>query len=387
MDDIDVIVVSAVRPEPTTGGYFTLYRHLHNQPGIRTTAFGGEPDRLTPTSIVRRSFGWLQHTGFHRLSQDFWAIWSGRWLDGFLPQLIDNSRKTVVVTVVHGDACMAALRFARRHNLPLVTFFHDWWPDFPDVHAPLRARLERDFRRLYRESGVALCVCEGMRAALAKHRCSTVLYPIPQESAFAPYVGSTCRLPFRLLYFGNLFDYGAMVAEALDELGRDPDIRLEVRGANPRGQTPFWREMHAKGLWQDFAPRDQLNDWLATRPRISRTHGLRSEDAATHGNEFSIEADRVFSNRETVGNLGARILLGCKVGEERQPSLLCDRSLRKSPRPGNQRSARLASPRGTLWCAAIDAASHEFAKVQFTRNSYRRSEVRSMRRTGGGARG
>lgn len=171
----------------------------------------------------------------------------------------------MVLTVAHGDVCMAALRFAKNHKLPLVTFFHDWWPDIPDVHNLFRRCLEKNFQRLYQGSTVALCVSEEMKLALGEHPSATVLPPIPKKTTrdsvlmgFAP----DEEKRFKIYYFGNLFEYGAMLAKALKELNGHGTIRLEVRGANPNWPQSFREDMRKKALWKDFAPRAELDGWL-----------------------------------------------------------------------------------------------------------------------------
>lgn len=260
------IVISSIRPELTSGGHITLHRHLVGQSGIQIEVYGNEPDKLTPISFVRRIFGRLRRTRFHRIAEDFWALWDGRWLDGMLPRQAVQDSRTVVLTVAHGDACMAALRFARKHRLPLVTFFHDWWPDIPDVHGLFRRRLEKNFRRLYQGSAAALCVSEGMKTILADHPYAPILYPIPHKRNGAYTIASPMTdhsTPFRVFCAGNLSEYGSMLGDALQLSGEHKSIRIEVRGANPDWPAHFCEAMRARGLWKDFVPRKELDAWLA----------------------------------------------------------------------------------------------------------------------------
>jgi glycosyltransferase involved in cell wall biosynthesis len=161
---------------------------------------------------------------------------------------------------------MAAFRFAKRTGLPLITFFHDWWPDIPDVHPLFRRRLEANFRRLYRSSSAALCVSEGMKASLGSHPLAPVFYPIPQqkngEVALEPSLVKRSKV-FKILYFGNLVEYGSMLGEALKNFAEHKGIRLEVRGANPNWPADFREAMRKRGLWKDFAPRNEVDVWLA----------------------------------------------------------------------------------------------------------------------------
>lgn len=260
---VRVIVISSVQPEPTTAGQIILHRHLMNQQGIISESFGFEPVRLTASSAVRRLAGRLAQTCLQRFARDFWAWRDGRWLDGLLPKAVPAGDQSVVLTIAQGDACGAARRFAQKHRLPLVTIFHDWWPDMVVVHSPFHKILERKFRELYRQSQLALCVSEGMRAVLGSHPNAQVLYPIPAKAS--PILPARMSHDgFRVLYLGNLGEYGPMLANALNELKGHRQVRLEVRGGNPRWPEYFRQEMQQKGLWHDFVPRAELDEWLGT---------------------------------------------------------------------------------------------------------------------------
>jgi glycosyltransferase involved in cell wall biosynthesis len=166
--------------------------------------------------------------------------------------------------VAHGDACQAALRAARRWRLPLATVFHDWWPDLVRLPARARAAVEAGFRELHRASAASLCVGAGMVEALGAHPGAEVLYPIPEALAAAPASGAAAMDgALRVIYLGNLRDYGAMLAEALEALQHGP-ARLQVRGSRPPWPEAFTRRMRETGCFLDFAPRRELDAWLAT---------------------------------------------------------------------------------------------------------------------------
>lgn len=224
-----------------------------------------EPQRPCLRRLLRQAVGLIDRTLMRRFAQDIWAIWEGRWIDAELPPMPSTATPTVVLTVAHAEGGLAAMRYAKRNALPLVTFFHDWWPDIAEVHDAIRPKITKTFRELFFSSRVALCVSPGMASALGEHRCSKILYPIPAANNSLE-VGKIAVSPsgsyFRILYFGNLDDYGAMIQNALDMLKVHPTIRLEVRGRNTTWPKEFQREMRDRGLWLPIAPRDQLEDWL-----------------------------------------------------------------------------------------------------------------------------
>jgi glycosyltransferase involved in cell wall biosynthesis len=260
---IKVILISTVTPGPNSAGQLVLQRHLVDEPEVELQIFRTEPYIRGLRKFARRLLGRLSRTKLRPFCQDVLAVWRSRWLDAELPAPKNTEMPVIVVTVAHEEACYAAMRYAKRHNLPLVTFFHDWWPDIPKVHKPFRSVLERSFRRLYRESSLALCVSPGMKKALGPHANTKVLLPIPAEAGSSTELSAgEIRLPFRLLYSGNLGEYGAMLIEALELFKDHENIRLEVRGADPGWPESFKEEMSARGLLLPFAPRKEFDSWI-----------------------------------------------------------------------------------------------------------------------------
>jgi glycosyltransferase involved in cell wall biosynthesis len=262
------MVISSVRPEPTSGGQIILFRHFSQLPEQWTwEVHGTEPTCLTWRTALRRLGGKLGTISWGKvLAESFWVLWKGRWLDECLPPPPAH-KSTVVLTVAHGDACHAAARYARKHRLPLVIFLHDWWPDFPPLLPFLRPVLERHIRDLSRASSLCLCSSPGMRDFLGPDHASHVLYPIPAQQPLLPVTPSAPAgqdAAFRLVYFGNLQEYGPMVGKLLHHLKDHPFLRLQVRGANPSWPASWCEEFSTRGLWLPFQPRNELEGWLQT---------------------------------------------------------------------------------------------------------------------------
>jgi glycosyltransferase involved in cell wall biosynthesis len=261
----NLLVISSVLPRPTSAGEIILHRHLSGLTDW-TVQVRPHPHEATPRSTIVKLLKRLERTRFHRWGNDLEVMANGHsWSKASDPAALPNS-STVVLTVAHGDGCWAAQRFARQHQLPLVTIFHDWWPDIPAVHAPIRALLAVRFQQLYRRSALALCVSEAMQQQLGPHPNSQVLYPIPAKpppssAASAPVDPAQ---PLRVVYLGGLYDYGPMLAELLQVAKEHPSVHVQVRGAAPNWPAEFREEMRQRGLWLDFAPRSELEDWLAS---------------------------------------------------------------------------------------------------------------------------
>jgi len=268
-----IVVISSVSPEPTSAGQILLYRHLNQATSwdvdIVPNPYQSKSNRWQ-TKLINR----LEYTRFHRWGHYLQVIDRGMTWDetliNYQKQLFNDhsNQKGIVLTVAHGDGCWAAQRFAYRYQLPLVTIFHDWWPDIPSLHQPFRRLLQQRFQRLYQQSNLALCVSEGMKNALGSHSNSQVLYPIPallnEESLAQNQSPNRQNSPeLRVIYFGNLYDYGNILAQVLEITKDHPHIQIQVRGVNSNWSVNFRAEMRDRNLWLDFAPREELNQWLA----------------------------------------------------------------------------------------------------------------------------
>jgi len=260
-----VILISSVAPSDHSAGHIVLQRHLVDEPEINLQVCNIEPRKGTLREVIRRILGRLSRTGLNAFCQDIMTLWRAGWIDAELPAPEDKDVPTVVMTVAHQEACYAAMRYAKKHDLPLVTFFHDWWPDIPKVHRPFRRILEKSFLGLYDKSSLALCVSSGMKTELGPHPNSRVLLPIPAHvDCQKSDVVAHKDLPFRLLYAGNLNGYGPMLMKALETLKDHSDIRLEVRGNSSSWPESIKKEMTKRGLLLPFVSREELMEWLGS---------------------------------------------------------------------------------------------------------------------------
>lgn len=260
---LKVFLISSVVPEPTSAGQLVLHRHLHDEAAFEVVVCRPNEGLVSPAEILRKCLAKvLRH---QRCREAAWALFGGRWLDGLLPQAVDRDDSSIVLTVAHGDCYPAAKRFARKHGLPLVSIFHDWWPDIARPIFPIDRLLQAQFRAIYRNSDVALCVSEGMLRHLGRHSDAEVLYPMPGRASQRLDQGAP-NLKFDLLYFGNLGVYEGLVRGALETFEEAPDVRLVVRGAGSRWDHSFEERMRRNGSLLEFLPAasSEFHSWLAT---------------------------------------------------------------------------------------------------------------------------
>src|SRR5215471_6059567 len=207
MDQINVILISSVRLDQSTAAGLTLHRHLVNRNGIRL-------------QILPAEYHEIVHGRFHskivpRLMRSSARQWAGD-IDYLMHTTLPFETRlaapparvrTVVFTIAYRSGCWVAQRYARRHRLPLVVRFDDWWPDIAGVHAAVRKQQQRRFVELHQSADLSLCISEGMLKALGPHRNARVIFPIPDTEPIGSPTANDSADEFRVGYTGNMFDY------------------------------------------------------------------------------------------------------------------------------------------------------------------------------------
>ncbi len=263
MDEINVVVVSSVRPEKSTAAALTLHRHLVDRRGIRLHILPAEHHEIVHGSFHSKIIPRLMRTSARRWAGDIdYLIHTTLPLEKRLVAPPARAR-TVVFTVAYRSGCWVAQRYAKRQRLPLVVRFDDWWPDIAEVHAPVRKQVERRFLDLHRSADLSLCISEGMLKALGPHRNAHVILPIPDIEPVSPLKCKDSPGEFRVGYSGNMFDYGDMLADLAQLALKQSDVRIEFRG-RPRWPQALMHEMRYRHLLHDFEPGPGFDDWLGS---------------------------------------------------------------------------------------------------------------------------
>ena len=253
MDRIKVMVVSSVVPNARgAGGELVLHRYLKSNPRIESQVVSWQrfPFRL-------KVIGKLRELGLQSLSRSIECLLPVLPSHTMVDDLVHSFRPDVVVTVAHGWWHIQARRVARKFELPLVSFFQDWWPDFPDVPLAFRSRIERQFRKTCADSAVAICVSNGMRHELGEPQNALVLHDAPSFTR----CGETTpdfTLPLRVAYFGNLAEYGPLIERALRALKDSERVQLEVFGHGPLWARGVEDEFRSRGFYHGFIPSSEL---------------------------------------------------------------------------------------------------------------------------------
>jgi len=245
--------VSSIPCTPTFGGPLQIHRHFAERQDFEFFDFS---DNKTPEWEQWLGANWGNSRSFKRISNTrlhpyLLAAAFGTRLNRSAKELLPKVlavRPQAIVTVAYGRQAFVAQRIAEKMRLPLITFFHDWWPDLLYSLTPLTRRwLDNKMRSLARASALVLSVGPELIAELEPHPNAVVLPPIPaalpnelnQPKIEAPLLPK----PPLLVYAGTLGgDYGAMIRE----LGN-------VYLANPR---PQWR-LRAYGRADDWNENDR----------------------------------------------------------------------------------------------------------------------------------
>lgn len=253
MGQIKLLVLSSVVPNAQgSGGELVLHRYLTLDPSIQSEVVGWRqfPFRL-------KLIGKLKQVGLRSISRSWECLFPVSPGREMVHDLIHSFQPNILLTVAHGWWHIEARRVAREFNLPLVSFFQDWWPDFPDVPVAFRPQVERQFRRTCAESTIAVCVSNGMLRELGEPHNALVIYPVPslrRSEGWRP----DFKLPLRVVYFGNLYEYGPWIEGALRALNGSDRVRLEVFGPSPLWTPGAEDYFRFRGLYHGFPPLDQL---------------------------------------------------------------------------------------------------------------------------------
>ncbi len=257
MDRIKVLVLSSVAPNGLgSGGELVLHRHLKLNPRIESEVVSWHrfPFRL-------KVIGKLRQLGFRSVSRGWECLFPVLPSSQMIHDQLHLFRPDVLVTVAHGWWHIQARRIARQFKLPLVSFFQDWWPDFQEVPASFRARVEHEFRKTCAESDVAICVSDDMRRELGEPENAVVLHDAPSLARW-PKPAHDVELPLRVAYFGNLAEYGSLIESALRVLNGSDRVRLEVFGPKPLWTLGTVDEFRSRGVYRGFIAPGELAESL-----------------------------------------------------------------------------------------------------------------------------
>ncbi len=260
-----IAIISSIIPRHTRGGELVLHQLFQAMPGdIQVHVFSEAPaDEFLSTIIKRRFWSRL----LHKLKiPEGVRLYFESLCNPFNTELLANelseSEPDVILTVAHGQLCYLGMAFAAKHKKPLVTIFHDWWPDLIEAPSFVKRRFDARFRELGQESTIRLPVCEGMSDWLVGGHKGAVFPPLaPSSSPRKIAAKSTNAIPV-LRYLGNISEYGPIIQSLLIATDGDQRIAFEVRGSNPTWSDELTARMTKAGKYGGKLRWDEVDRWL-----------------------------------------------------------------------------------------------------------------------------
>ena len=181
----NLLYLGDVPVESSYHGSALLYRLLQRFPVDRLRVMENMnrslPERrlagVTYCAITTRTKRLLT-TRLHRWASSFLSR-SAPWRWRGIVKLLGDFKPQAVLTVAHGFSWMTAAQFARRSGLPLHFIVHDDWPGMVAGTRQLRAWVDRQFQKCYRNATSRLCVSPYMVDEYNRRYGvgGTVLYP------------------------------------------------------------------------------------------------------------------------------------------------------------------------------------------------------------------
>ena len=239
---------SSIPCEPTFGGPLQIYRHFKERDDF-------EFYDLNPTDPLPWD-GWLprrivESAAFKRLCRTRiypWIIYASnhtllRRQARVLARETKKIKADAIVAVAYGRRCHVCRLAARMAEIPLITIFHDWWPDLVEgLGSSVKAQFDKKFVDLAASSNLILPVTRDLAIALGGHRNAVIIPPIPIVSGTGSDDQSeaTIEKPRPLVvYAGNMTGgYGRMLRQLALALGKFNDPPFDLRLFGVAGDWP-----------------------------------------------------------------------------------------------------------------------------------------------------
>ncbi len=271
---VRVLLVSLVPPRNDCGVRIVMYRHLVER----------NPFELHVASDADFAGDLLVHTllrlpyPLHRLRRTRFGPRLSPYITDYvnlvwpltIPRVLDRAildfNPDVILTLAECGLCHMAAKAARRHRLPLVGLFLDWFPIMKSHygHAWSQELLSRRYRALYKQCDLAFCTSDGMQEVLGPHSNSHVIYPMPgrhriPENTYPPKSGK-----FRVAYVGSVENfYGRMICSLIEKLQPLPDLEIVVVGPNADWPACILQLAKVRGNYLGFKPPEDAAAVLA----------------------------------------------------------------------------------------------------------------------------
>lgn len=270
MNTLKILLISSALPRDTTAGEIVLYRHFSQVPEWNLTIATDNSEGLIAEDVLEiktnRILNRLAITRFSRWTNDFCQCLHPFFNYKNVRNYIKKHKPNLIVTVAEGIHWIAAHQMSQEFNIPLVTIFHDWWPDLACIHSWAKKTLEQRFKKLYQQSALAFCVSERMQQLLGNHPNVEILYPIPDRiTEVEKNVTISNQQPFKLVYTGSISGiYAPMIQELWTSLQGVQGLQLKLFGRPPDWSNSLLQKLKEQNIYGGFIPKKLLRQELAT---------------------------------------------------------------------------------------------------------------------------
>ncbi len=270
MNALRILLISSALPRDTTAGEVVLYRHFSRFPEMSLAIATDRGQGLLVENILEIKANYLLNrltrTRFSRWTHDICQCLHPFFNYKILRDYIKNHQPNLIVTVAEGIHWIAAQKMSQEFNIPLVTIFHDWWPDLAAIHPWAKETLERRFQQLYQQSRLAFCVSEGMQQLLGNHPNVQILYPIPDQLTLEQKnITLSNEKKFKLVYAGSISGiYAPMMQGLCAALQEVQGLQLKLFGRQPTWSDTLLQQLNEQDIYGGFLPRDLLRQELST---------------------------------------------------------------------------------------------------------------------------
>ena len=268
-----MLVISIVPPHNDKGVRIVMYRHLVER----------SPFELHVASTAEFEENLLIHTHLKlpypiwRLTKTRFLPFLSKWIRDYrnfiwtlripkaLDECISSFKPDVILTLAETDLCHIAAKLAKKHDIPLVGLFLDWFPIMPPHygHKYTRKILSRRYRQLYEKCDLAICTSDGMKEVLGEHPNSHVVYPMPGKHKIPDAIHPPKSGKFRLVYVGSVRNfYGRMLSSLIERLAKYDDLELIVVGGDADWPTEVLARAKQEGLYLGFMPPEKAAEVL-----------------------------------------------------------------------------------------------------------------------------
>lgn len=258
MNCLKILLISSVLPRDTIGGEVVLYRHLTRISEFSLAIATDDCQDLLAEDIIEihnnRLLTRLTRTRISKWGHDVLQCFDTFHDTKKLKHYIKDKKPDIILTVAHHELCWLAQKMSKEFKIPLVTFFHDWWPDMAYVHFFARKVITNRFKQLYQHSQLAFCVSEEMRQALGEHSNAQIMFPIPEPAVIEkPIVNANKNESFTVIYAGNFSGiYGSMIQDLCKSLWASSGLQLKLYGPKPDWQESILQQVKNTGIYGGF---------------------------------------------------------------------------------------------------------------------------------------